>query len=234
MDRSATGLIFLPAGPESTKLLHPNEILASAAIKSFFDKLRGTFDYVIVDFPPLAPVVDTRTTTSFIDSYVYVVEWGKTKIDVVEHSLSNAREVYDRLLGVVLNKANMSVLQRYERYRTTYYYRKYDQYRNVSYDARATTGRSGQRLFAALSRVVLISIGVFSVWWGMSTFPVFWRDARLDHTADSIINGEQFKREILQTLLADADSRTRAWARPEALRSAAIIRFGLVEQASVS
>jgi len=128
----ATGLTFLPAGPESTKLLHPNEILASAAIKSLFDKLRGTFDYVIVDFPPLAPVVDTRTTTSFIDSYVYVVEWGKTKIEVVEHSLSNAREVYDRLLGVVLNKADMSVLQRYERYRTTYYYRKYDQYRNVS------------------------------------------------------------------------------------------------------
>ena len=61
----------------------------------------------------------------FIDSYVYVVEWGRTKIDVVEHSLSNAREVYDRLLGVVLNKANMSVLQRYEPYQTNYYYRKY-------------------------------------------------------------------------------------------------------------
>jgi succinoglycan biosynthesis transport protein ExoP len=126
-----TGLTFLPAGPESMKLLHPNEILASVAVKSLIDKLRGAFDYVIVDFPPLAPVVDTRTTASFIDSYVYVVEWGRTKIDVVEHSLSNAREVYDRLLGVVLNKANMSVLQRYERYRTTYYYRKYDQYREV-------------------------------------------------------------------------------------------------------
>ena len=70
-------------------------------------------------------IVDTRTTASFIDSYVYVVEWGRTKIDVVEHSLSNAREVYDRLLGVVLNKANMSVLQRYEPYQTNYYYRKY-------------------------------------------------------------------------------------------------------------
>ena len=126
-----TGLLFLPAGLESTKLLHPNEILGSAAVRTFFDKLRDSYDYVIVDFPPLAPVVDTRTTTTFINSYVYVVEWGKTKIDVVEHSLSNAREVYDRLLGVVLNKANMAVLQRYERYRTTYYYRKYDQYRNV-------------------------------------------------------------------------------------------------------
>ncbi|WP_026606742.1 polysaccharide biosynthesis tyrosine autokinase [Methylocapsa acidiphila] len=127
----ATGLIFLPAGPESTKLLHPNEVLGSLAVNSLFDKLRGAYDYVIVDFPPLAPVVDTRTTTSFIDSYVYVIEWGRTRIDVVEHSLSNAREVYDRLLGVVLNKADMSVLQRYERYRTTYYYKKYDQYKNV-------------------------------------------------------------------------------------------------------
>jgi polysaccharide biosynthesis transport protein len=126
-----TGLTFLPAGPESTKLLHPNETLASVAIKSLIAKLRGAFDYVIVDFPPLAPVVDTRTTARFVDSYVYVIEWGRTKIDVVEHSLFNAVEVYDRLLGVVLNKADMSVLQRYERYRTTYYYRKYSRYSDV-------------------------------------------------------------------------------------------------------
>jgi succinoglycan biosynthesis transport protein ExoP len=120
-----TGLSFLPAGPHSTKLLHPNEILASVALKSMIDNLRREFEYIIVDFPPLAPVVDTRTTIGFIDSYIYVIEWGRTKIDVVEHCLSTAHEVYDRLLGVVLNKANMSVLQRYERYRTTYYYRKY-------------------------------------------------------------------------------------------------------------
>lgn len=57
-----------------------------------------------------------------------------------------------------------------------------------------------------LGRVVLISIGVRSVWWGIATFPVFWRAAGLEHTADSIIDGEEFKREILQTVLADADS----------------------------
>jgi hypothetical protein len=95
----------------------------------------------------------------------------------------------------------------------------------------AAPGRLGEKLFAAVSRGVLMSIGVFSVWWGMSTFPVFWRDARLDHTADSIINGEPFKREILQTLLAESDSAERAWARLEALRSAAILRLSLAEQA---
>ncbi len=129
-----SGLTFLPAGPQSAKVLYPNEILASAAIKTLIDKLRNAFDYVIVDLAPLAPVVDTRTTTSFIDSYVYVIEWGQTKFDVVKHCLSNAPEVYDRLLGVVLNKVNMSILQRFEPYRTSYYYslrQKYSQYSEV-------------------------------------------------------------------------------------------------------
>ena len=128
---SASGLTFLPVGPRSEKLLHPNEILASSAVKSLISKLRDEFDYVIVDLAPLAPVVDTRTTTSFIDSYIYVIEWAQTKIDVVKHSLSNAPEVYERLLGVVLNKANVSVIKRYEPYRTSYYYRKYSRYSNA-------------------------------------------------------------------------------------------------------
>jgi polysaccharide biosynthesis transport protein len=120
-----TGLSFLPVGLQSAKLMHPNEILASTAIKSLIGELRNLFDYVIVDLAPLAPVVDTRTTASFIDSYVFVIEWGRTKIDLVKHSLSDAPEVYDRLLGVVLNKAKMSVVRRYEPHRTSYYYRKY-------------------------------------------------------------------------------------------------------------
>jgi hypothetical protein len=95
----------------------------------------------------------------------------------------------------------------------------------------AATGRSGQWLYAALGRVVLIFIGVLSVWWGIVTFPVFWRYARLDNTADSIIDGEEFTREILQRLLAEADTTESAWARPEALRSAAIIRLHLADEA---
>jgi Mrp family chromosome partitioning ATPase len=86
----ASGLTFLPAGRQSANMLYPNEILASTAIKSLFGNLRNAFDYIIVDLATLAPVVDTRTTTNFIDSYVYVIEWGQTKFAVVKHCLSNA------------------------------------------------------------------------------------------------------------------------------------------------
>jgi succinoglycan biosynthesis transport protein ExoP len=65
--------------------------------------------------------VDVRTTTDFIDSYVFVVQWGRTKIDVVEHALRNAPGVNDNLLGVALNKTNMRALARYDNYRGGYY-----------------------------------------------------------------------------------------------------------------
>ncbi len=117
-------LQFLAAGATS-KLPHTNEILASAAMKNLIDNLRAKYDYIIVDLSPVAPIVDVRTTGHVIDAYVYVIEWGQTKIDVVERGLSEAQGVYDRLLGVVLNKVDMSAQSRYERYHGNHYYRKY-------------------------------------------------------------------------------------------------------------
>jgi succinoglycan biosynthesis transport protein ExoP len=120
---NTTGLSFMPAGSTS-KLLHTNEILRSPSLKTLIDQLRTAYDYIIIDLPPLAPVVDARTTTSFVDSYLYIVEWGATKIEMVEHGLAEAREVYERLLGVVLNKADPTTLARYEYYRGNSYYKK--------------------------------------------------------------------------------------------------------------
>ncbi|RXG99153.1 polysaccharide biosynthesis tyrosine autokinase [Bradyrhizobium zhanjiangense] len=119
-----TGLAVLSAGTTS-KLLHTNEILASKAMHAVVSLLRSKYDYVVLDMPPMAPVVDVRVTSSFVDSYVFVVEWGKTKTDVVRHNLRNAPEIHDKLLGVVLNKADTKALARYESYHGRYYYQKY-------------------------------------------------------------------------------------------------------------
>jgi succinoglycan biosynthesis transport protein ExoP len=119
-----TKLAFLPCVVES-RVAHSSEILGSAVTKKLFDQLREKYDYVIVDLSPLAPVVDVRATANLVDSYVFVIEWGHTKIDVVEHALNVTRGVYDNLLGVVLNKADINVLSRYESYRGKYYYNRY-------------------------------------------------------------------------------------------------------------
>ena len=120
-----SGLAFLPVVIES-RLAHSSEILGSEVFKQLIDGLRKTYDYIIIDFPPLVPVVDVRATTNVVDSYVYVIEWGRTKINLVQRQLSTAPEIFDRLLGVVLNKANHQVLHRYEdNYGRDYYNKSY-------------------------------------------------------------------------------------------------------------
>jgi polysaccharide biosynthesis transport protein len=129
LDSAITGvpsskLKFLCAGTTSN-LRHTNEILASASMKTLIDALRPKYDYVIVDLSPVAPIADVRTTGHFIDTYVFVVEWGRTKVKVIERGFTDAQGVYDRLLGVVLNKVELEAQGRYESYHGNHYQRKY-------------------------------------------------------------------------------------------------------------
>jgi succinoglycan biosynthesis transport protein ExoP len=119
-----TRLAFLPA-VVNERIAHTSQLLASEEIKLLFERLRQSYEYIVVDLSPLAPVVDVRAMTHLVDSFVFVVEWGRTKIDVVEHALRTAQGVYDNLLGVVLNKTDLNVLSRYETHRVKYYHNRY-------------------------------------------------------------------------------------------------------------
>jgi succinoglycan biosynthesis transport protein ExoP len=117
----ATGLHFMPTVIREP-IAHTSEILASDAMRAMIERLSGIYDYVIIDLSPLAPVIDVRSTGHFISTYLLVVEWGKTNIDVLERTLANARHIRENLLGVILNKANTNLLKRYEGYGNSYYY----------------------------------------------------------------------------------------------------------------
>jgi exopolysaccharide transport family protein len=116
-----TNLAFLPA-VKRLPLLHSSEILMTEQMRKIFDQLRSTYDYVIVDLPPLSPIVDVRATAPLVDCFALVVEWAKTKIDVVQHALHTAPNVYDNLAGVVLNKTDIKSMARYDSYISDYYH----------------------------------------------------------------------------------------------------------------
>jgi succinoglycan biosynthesis transport protein ExoP len=124
---AATGMKFLPVAMKG-RLAHSSEILASVQMRKVLDALRGSFDYIIVDFSPLMPIVDVRVSTNLVDSYVYVVGWGETRIEFVKRALRSGRGVYDRLLGVVLNKVNLTAIDRYEAGSGYYTHRHYARY----------------------------------------------------------------------------------------------------------
>jgi polysaccharide biosynthesis transport protein len=115
-----TDLAFLPTA-RRTPLSNTSDILCAEQTKKLFNKLRATYEYVIVDLPPLAPIVDVRATAPLIDCFILVVEWGRTTTGVVQHALHTAPNVCDALLGTVLNKTDMNAVKHYDSRYGNYY-----------------------------------------------------------------------------------------------------------------
>jgi polysaccharide biosynthesis transport protein len=116
-----TGLVsFLPAVFDS-RFSQSTEVMVSRTAKTFFENLRNSYDYVIVDLPPLAPIVDTRATVPLIDTYLFVIRWGGTKIDVIDHALGREPAICENLLGIVLNDVDVKSLRSYDKKNASIY-----------------------------------------------------------------------------------------------------------------
>jgi len=119
-----TNMHFLPCVVAS-RFSNSADVLASPQMEKLFKQLREHYDRIILDLSPLAPVIDVRATGALVDSYVLVLEWAKANVDVVERVLNETPAVHERLLGAVLNKVNMAVMNRYDSYHGGYYHNSY-------------------------------------------------------------------------------------------------------------
>jgi polysaccharide biosynthesis transport protein len=79
------------------------------------EKLRQEYDYIVLDLPPLAPVVDVRAGSAIVDGFVLVIQWGKTPIPTVQRTLKSAQTVQYKLLGAILNNVDLRTMRRYGR-----------------------------------------------------------------------------------------------------------------------
>lgn len=116
-----TGLKFLPA-VVTRRMPHSSELLASAAMARLLAQLAAEFDYIVLDLPPLGPVVDARAVASRVDGFVMVVEWGGTSRKAVRDTLNAEPQIAGRCLGVMLNKVDGSRMKLYEGYGSPDYY----------------------------------------------------------------------------------------------------------------
>jgi polysaccharide biosynthesis transport protein len=122
-----SNVAFLPAG-KRIPLFLTSEVLGGESISKVFEILRQNYNYILVDLPPLSPIIDVRASTHFVDAYLLTVEWGRTKIAAVEQSLRSAPKIYDGLIGTILNKTDMNTITRYDnsgRYDRSKHYSRY-------------------------------------------------------------------------------------------------------------
>lgn len=83
-----------------------------------------------------------------------------------------------------------------------------------------------------LARAFLALLGLGGVVWGVASFPFFWQEQAVERTAAEIVDRATFKPGALVALVPSLERiETAGYCRPEALRSAAVIRLRLAEEA---
>jgi succinoglycan biosynthesis transport protein ExoP len=123
---------FMPASTR-IKPTNSSDVLTSPAMKEMLRAAKSSYDYVLVDLPPILPVVDVKAAAHLFEAFVLVVEWGSTSTDEIVKAVNASPILSERLLGAVLNKADEAVMRRFEGYSD----RRYAYYTNETAAAEA-------------------------------------------------------------------------------------------------
>jgi Mrp family chromosome partitioning ATPase len=95
-------------------------------MKALIARLKETFDYVVLDTPPVGPVVDPVIVSNLSDKTIFVVEWAATPRELVDTAIKQVSIHQKRVAGVVFNSVKR---ERAKKYGAPYYYGKsYEKY----------------------------------------------------------------------------------------------------------
>ncbi len=115
-----SGIDILPAGSIP---LNPLELLSGNALAELLTQLRGRYQKIIIDTPPVQAVSDALVVSTHTDAAVMVVRADQTRSGLIQLSLSKLVNAHARVVGVVLNDLDLKLAERY--YGSFGYYRYY-------------------------------------------------------------------------------------------------------------
>jgi capsular exopolysaccharide synthesis family protein len=115
-----SNLAFLPAPlPKDVALL--TEFASSEGMSDVLKELRNHFDVILVDAPPLLPLIDGRALAEQADSVILAVRWDRTPQDLLLRAVELLAPVYDRIIGTVLTRVDLGRFRFYEPYDSNEY-----------------------------------------------------------------------------------------------------------------
>ena len=109
---------ILYAGPVPP---NPAELLGGKYFRELLSSLRKVYDYILVDTPPLGSVIDSAIIAEECDGSIMVIETGVISYRFAQDVKSQLEKSNCPILGVVLNKVDMSKQGYYGKYYGRYY-----------------------------------------------------------------------------------------------------------------
>jgi succinoglycan biosynthesis transport protein ExoP len=117
-----TNLAYLPSG---TNVPSPADLLTNRTMRGLLEGLRKFYDWIIIDTPPVGAVSEPLILAPLTDGVVIVTGAEMVPRKAVLHTLERIHDTGARILGVVLNRAQVD---KHSYYYSHYYGHYYGQY----------------------------------------------------------------------------------------------------------
>lgn len=98
------GLSVLTSGPVPP---NPAEIISANKTRAFWQEQLKSFDYLVVDSPPVLAVTDASLLAAQLDGVLLVLNATSTRIDMAQEAKEQLLKVNARIIGVVLNRVKI-------------------------------------------------------------------------------------------------------------------------------
>jgi capsular exopolysaccharide synthesis family protein len=106
-----------------------SELFDSPTFDSLLSEVRNTYDYVIVDTPPINLVSDSLVVSQKCDGLLLIIRSTITTYEAFKQSLASVEHLNINLLGTVINGVGANA-GKYYKHKKYYGYNKYNKYYN--------------------------------------------------------------------------------------------------------
>lgn len=107
------------------RVVHTSELLAGSGMQQLIAECSSNYDYVIIDLPPLGPVIDARAVLHNLDGLFFIAKWGTTNVNHAENILRSDPRLRSKCYGAFLNMFDAKKASAYGSYEgASYYYGK--------------------------------------------------------------------------------------------------------------
>ncbi len=119
----SSGLHIIPN--RRGRVVHTSELLGGRNMERLLTETSEHYDVIIVDLPPLGPVIDARAVLHNLDGLFFVAKWGETNIKHAESIMLSDPRLLSKCYGAFLNMFDAKKAASYGSYEgSAYYYGK--------------------------------------------------------------------------------------------------------------
>ncbi|MDE1173256.1 MAG: polysaccharide biosynthesis tyrosine autokinase [Parvibaculaceae bacterium] len=108
--------------PAISGTMNPPDVLGSEQMKHLIQELRSKFDFVVLDTPPVLPVIDACVLSHLADKSVLVVRWNNTERSATLSAYRKLLEFGSDVAGTVFTQVDPARQAQYGYGDTHYYY----------------------------------------------------------------------------------------------------------------